>query len=139
MEAPGIEPGAFRMQSERDTTTPRPQYNCTSNYVAYTSSDLLHDWINRAEGVVLLRFSNNRSLADGTLVLIFKPSVYAFLMKLVATLELLVFLPRTKVIHADGTAVSLGLASIPGFGFNASNLGFGKPFTDFASLVAELH
>ena len=23
MEAPGIEPGAFRMQSERDTTTPR--------------------------------------------------------------------------------------------------------------------
>jgi hypothetical protein len=25
MEAPGIEPGAFRMQSERDTTTPRPQ------------------------------------------------------------------------------------------------------------------
>ena len=25
VEAPGIEPGAFRMQSERDTTTPRPQ------------------------------------------------------------------------------------------------------------------
>ena len=25
LEAPGIEPGAFRMQSERDTTTPRPQ------------------------------------------------------------------------------------------------------------------
>ena len=25
LEAPGIEPGAFRMQSERDTTTPRPR------------------------------------------------------------------------------------------------------------------
>ena len=25
VEAPGIEPGAFRMQSERDTTTPRPR------------------------------------------------------------------------------------------------------------------
>ena len=25
MEVPGIEPGAFRMQSERDTTTPHPQ------------------------------------------------------------------------------------------------------------------
>ena len=27
VEAPGIEPGAFRMQSERDTTTPRARRN----------------------------------------------------------------------------------------------------------------
>lgn len=25
VEVPGFEPGAFRMQSERDTTTPHPQ------------------------------------------------------------------------------------------------------------------
>ena len=26
MDLPGFEPGAFRMQSERDTTTPRPRF-----------------------------------------------------------------------------------------------------------------
>ena len=40
MEAPGFEPGAFRMQSECDTTTPRPQgvltHRCNSPIVNYT-------------------------------------------------------------------------------------------------------
>lgn len=36
MEVPGIEPGAFRMQSERDTTTPRPQDQCISHILAYS-------------------------------------------------------------------------------------------------------
>lgn len=138
MEAPGFEPGAFRMQSERDTTTPRPQFNCTSNNFAYTSSGLLCYSIDGVKGDILLHSSNNRSLTDWTLVLILKPSVNAFLVKFVATLELFIFLSRTKVVHADGTAVGLGLASIPCFSFNAFNLGLGEPLADFSSLVAHL-
>ena len=36
VEVPGFEPGAFRMQSERDTTTPHPQ-ECLSIHSSDTS------------------------------------------------------------------------------------------------------
>ena len=37
VEVPGFEPGAFRMQSERDTTTPHPQEYLPSILLLWSS------------------------------------------------------------------------------------------------------